>query len=61
MCMREYKSPYSESICSAIGTSLRSARVRNHIIGPFANESDLYDFLLSLALRHSSHTTSDHI
>jgi len=61
MSMREWKSPYSGSICSAINTPLRSARVPNHVMGPFANEIEFHDFLLSPALGHGFDTTSEYI
>ena len=58
--MREWSSPYSESICSAIGTSLRSARIPNHIMGPFTNEVEFHDFLLSPASDHGFDTTAEY-
>lgn len=61
MSMREWKSPYSGRICSAIGTSLRSARVPNHAMGPFTSESEFHDFLLSPASGHGFDTTSEYI
>lgn len=59
--MREWSSPYSSSICSAIGTSIRSARVPNHIMGPFASEIEFHDFLLGPASGHGFDTTSEYI
>lgn len=50
--MRVWRSPYSHSICSAVGTSLRSSRVPDHRMGPFANEDELHDFLLGPASEH---------
>lgn len=51
--MREWRSPYAESTCSAMGTPLRSTRVPDHIMGPFTNQDDLHDFLLSPASGHA--------
>ena len=47
--MRRWCPPNPTSICSPIGTCLRSSRVPSHIMGPFANTDDFYEFLLSPA------------
>ncbi|KLJ12480.1 hypothetical protein EMPG_12473 [Blastomyces silverae] len=39
-------------ICSVLGTAIRSTRVPNHIMGPFANEKDFTKYLLSAASDH---------
>lgn len=59
--MREWVSPYAGNICSVTGTPLRSARVPNHIMGPFANEAEFHDFLLSPASGHGFDTTENYI
>lgn len=61
VAMREWTSPHSERICSAIGTSIRSPRVPGHIMGPFVDETDLNDFLLSTASGHGFDTTAEYI
>ncbi|KAI9834969.1 MAG: hypothetical protein M1819_002692 [Sarea resinae] len=57
--MRTWSSPHAQSICSVIGTSLRSSRVPYHIMGPFTNEDELYDFLLSPASAHGFDSTAE--
>ena len=45
--MRTWKSPYSEErICSVIGTSIRSQHIPNHVMGPFENKDEMYDYLV---------------
>ncbi|PGH34387.1 U4/U6.U5 tri-snRNP component SNU23 [[Emmonsia] crescens] len=45
--------PYDENrICSVLGTAIRSTRVPNHIMGPFANEKEFTQYLLSAASDH---------
>ncbi|BCS24992.1 uncharacterized protein APUU_41436A [Aspergillus puulaauensis] len=40
--MREWEPPSQESICSPIGTALRSSRVPDHIMGPFTDHKSFY-------------------
>lgn len=48
--MRSWKSPYGEQrICSILNTSIISSRVPSHIMGPFENEQDMHQYLLSPA------------
>lgn len=51
--MRLWRAPSDETrICSVLGTSIRSTRVPNHIMGPFTSEGDLTQYLLSAASDH---------
>lgn len=59
--MRTWLTPYSDSVCSAMGTSLRSSRVPNHIMGPFTNENEFHHFLLSPASGHGFSTTTEYV
>ncbi|KAJ5543647.1 hypothetical protein N7513_004781 [Penicillium frequentans] len=59
--MRKWVSPHAGKVCSVNGTSLRSARVPNHIMSPFANEIEFHDFLLSPASGHGFDTTEEYI
>ena len=59
--MREWVSPYAERICSVTDTPIRSSRVPNHIMGPFANQTEFHDFLLSPASGHGFKTTEEYI
>lgn len=59
--MREWQPPYNGSICSIIGTPLRSARVPNHIMGPFANEAEFHDFFLRAVWGYGFDTTAEYI
>ena len=49
--MRQWKSPYDNSVCSALGTSISSQRVPRHAMGPFKSEKEMNDYLLSAASR----------
>ena len=51
--MRLWCPPDQSSICSPIGTSIRSPRVPGHVIGPFISERDFYDYLFSPASSHA--------
>ena len=51
--MRKWRSPYDQSVCSVLGTSIRSSRVSGHIMGPFADQDEFHDFLLAPASAHS--------
>ena len=59
--MRTWSSPYTNSICSVIGTSLRSSRVPNHIMGLFTDEDELHGYLLSPASGHGFSSTAEYI
>ncbi|KAJ5492699.1 hypothetical protein N7539_001445 [Penicillium diatomitis] len=61
IAMRRWTSPHSAEICSAIGTSIRSPRVPGHIMGPFADENEFNDYLLSTASGHGFDTTAEYI
>lgn len=51
--MRLWQTPFDQSrICSVIGTSIRSSRVPGHVMGPFTNESEFHEYLLSPASTH---------
>lgn len=50
--MRTWHSPYAQSICSALGTSIRSSRVPGHVMGPFTDPDEFHDFLLAPASAH---------
>lgn len=51
--MRLWKPTFGPSrICSVLGTSIRSIRVPHRIMGPFENQKELHEYLLSTASRH---------
>ncbi|KAE8154190.1 kinase-like domain-containing protein [Aspergillus avenaceus] len=50
--MRQWRPPCPTSICSAIGTCLRGPRIPCHIMGPFANKEEFYEYLFSPASSH---------
>ena len=51
--MRRWKAPFDQKhICSVLGTPIRSTRVPNHIMGPFKNETEMTQYLLSAASDH---------
>lgn len=56
--MRLWSPPVEESICSAIGTCIRSSRVPGHVMGPFTNKKDFYEYLFSPASRHGFKSTA---
>jgi hypothetical protein len=48
--IRKWKNPWGENrICSLIGTSVRSVRVPNHLLGPFDTEEELNKYLVEPA------------
>lgn len=51
--MRAWDSPGSETICSPIGTRLRSSRVPGHTMGPFSNLEAFYKHLFAPASAHT--------
>ncbi|KAJ5791498.1 uncharacterized protein N7518_008509 [Penicillium psychrosexuale] len=59
--MRAWPSPYARNICSVLGTSLRSSRVPDHIMGPFIDEDELHDFLLGPSSGHGFASTTEYI
>ncbi|GLA50039.1 hypothetical protein AnigIFM63604_006055 [Aspergillus niger] len=50
--MREWEPPSQETICSPIGTALRSSRVPDHIMGPFIDHKSFYQHLFAPASQH---------
>lgn len=56
--MRLWCSPYQDSICSPIGTHIRSTRLPGHSMGPFTNERDFYQFLFSPDSCHGFESTA---
>ncbi|KAB8259808.1 hypothetical protein BDV32DRAFT_138548 [Aspergillus pseudonomiae] len=59
--MRLWCPPDQSSICSPIGTSIRSPRVPGHVIGPFISERDFYDYLFSPASSHAFESPAHNI
>ncbi|CAG8315693.1 unnamed protein product [Penicillium salamii] len=57
--IRSWSSPYATSICSVLGTLLRSSTVPNHIMGPFTNENELHDYILNPASQHGFNSMAD--
>lgn len=57
--MRLWQGPKNR-ICSAIGTSIRSSRVPGHVMGPFENEAELHEYLLSPASTHGFKSTKEY-
>lgn len=52
--MRSWSHPWGgERICSVVGTSIRSVRIPNHLIGPCESESEFNDGLIYAASDHS--------
>lgn len=58
--MRLWRSPGQEIIGSPIGTSLRSSRVPGHVMGPFMDQEDLYEHLISPASAHAFKSTAEY-
>lgn len=51
--MRAWKSPFDGNrICSVVDTCISSQRVPNHMMGPFKDERELHEYLLSAASSH---------
>ena len=50
--MRGWEPPSQETICSPIGTALRSSRVPNHIMGPFTDHKSFSKYLFAPASQH---------
>lgn len=50
--MRLWNPPNQHAVSSPIATCIRSSRVPDHIMGPFSNQKDFYDFLISPASKH---------
>lgn len=51
--MRSWYPPDQSPISSPIGTSIRSSRVPDHIMGPFTSEREFHDYLFSPASSHA--------
>lgn len=58
--MRSWVLPGEQRICSPLGTSLRSSRVPDHIMGPFADNLQLLEHLLSPASSHGFKNMSEY-
>lgn len=50
--MRAWNNPFGKRVCSAAGTCISSQRVPNHRMGPFENEREMHEYLLSAAGSH---------
>ncbi|KAJ5081218.1 kinase-like domain-containing protein [Penicillium angulare] len=50
--MRGWEPPSQDTICSPIGTALRSSRVPDHIMGPFKDHRSFYQHLFDPASQH---------
>lgn len=50
--MRQWCPPDENRICSSIETTIRSTRVPDHIMGPFASEKQFYDHLFNPVSAH---------
>lgn len=48
------------SICSPIGTSIRSSRVPDHIMGPFPSKKEFYDHLFAPASSHGFESIAEY-
>ena len=61
-CMRLWSPPdqYQDSICSPIGTSIRSSRVAGHIMGPFPSRKEFYDHLFGPASAHGFESVAEY-
>ncbi|PGH13479.1 hypothetical protein AJ79_03609 [Helicocarpus griseus UAMH5409] len=59
--MRQWEPPFEnkKQISSAIGTAIRSIRVPEHIMGPFANETEMHAYLLSTSSAHGFKSIED--
>lgn len=63
MCVRAMRSwhfPGQKIIASPIGTSLRSPRVPGHVMGPFMNQEEFYEYLVSPASAHAFKSTAEY-
>ncbi|OJJ56535.1 hypothetical protein ASPSYDRAFT_1145133 [Aspergillus sydowii CBS 593.65] len=58
--MREWEPPSQETICSPIGTALRSSRVPNHIMGPFTDHKSFYKYLFAPASQHGFQSVDEY-
>lgn len=58
--MRQWKSPYLQRVCSALGTSIRSTRVPGHAMGPFRTEEEMHDFLISAESAYGFRSTNEY-
>lgn len=59
--MRTWRSPYSQSICSVLGMSIRSPRVPGHVMGPFSDPDEFHDFLLAPASAHGFDSADEYL
>lgn len=58
--MRLWHPPGQEIIGSPIGTSLRSSRVPGHVMGPFTDQQEFYEHLISPASAHAFKSTAEY-
>lgn len=58
--MRQWTPPHPEVVSSPIGTAIRSSRVPDHVMGPFATQDHLHDFLLYPASAHGFDTRDEY-
>ncbi|KAJ9194968.1 hypothetical protein DTO027B5_5609 [Paecilomyces variotii] len=58
--MRLWQPPSQDIVCSPIGTKIRSSRVPNHVMGPFASQEDFHKFLLSPASAHGFKSVAEY-
>ncbi|QRD87540.1 phosphotransferase family protein [Aspergillus flavus] len=58
--MRSWYPPDQSPISSPIGTSIRSSRVPDHIMGPFTSEREFHDYLFSPASSHAFESHAEH-
>ena len=58
--MRLWLPPDQESICSPIGTCLRSSRVPGHLMGPFRDRKEFYNHLFSPVSAHGFNSTVEY-
>ncbi|KAL4807201.1 kinase-like domain-containing protein [Aspergillus unguis] len=58
--MRSWRPTCSGTICSPMGTRLRSSRVPGHIMGPFSSLEGFYDHLLAPASAHTFESDAEY-
>lgn len=58
--MRLWSPPDQDSICSPIGTCIRSSRIPGHVMGPFINEKEFYNHLFSPASSHGFESIAEY-
>ncbi|KAJ0421185.1 hypothetical protein BJY00DRAFT_301070 [Aspergillus carlsbadensis] len=58
--MRFWRSPWAHSVCSPLGTKIRSSRVPDHVMGPFSSLQGFYRYLLAPASAHAFKSKADY-